>query len=205
VQQGLTEYLDEALPPGERERFEQHLAGWGVITALAHPDGLLAVTAAGRTGVFELRDGGLGRCLWQAELPYYLQWLGFSGDRLLAAGYDAAAEDPDGDNWEAVSGGGLISLALDGGDRLLDMALPPSIAWGYGANPIVLADKGSLYAIDRYAGLHFVDTAGGELRQLCAPQSNASLAIGHCELRGGSLYAGFSRGDYVVYRYGLGK
>lgn len=27
VQQALTEYLDEALPPGERERFEQHLAG----------------------------------------------------------------------------------------------------------------------------------------------------------------------------------
>lgn len=26
VMQGLTEYLDEALPPGEQERFQHHLA-----------------------------------------------------------------------------------------------------------------------------------------------------------------------------------
>jgi hypothetical protein len=92
------------------------------------------------------------------------------------------------------------------------VGLPDETAWGYGADPLVLAtDRQVVYVLGRDASLHAVDLNRRALRQLStaldeAPAAVAarSLGIGHAALRGDWLYAGFSRGGFRLLRYEVG-
>src|SRR5262249_5289085 len=138
-----------------RLSFHRELEGWGVISAMAAREELLAVAAADHLGLFQtaLHDGELtlSTCLWQVDLPCYVQWLAFNGDgRLLAGGYDPPTEDHHGDNWEATSGGCLNILSLQG-NLLLQAPLPDTTAWGYGNDALALSPDGSrVFALDRF-------------------------------------------------------
>jgi hypothetical protein len=88
--------------------------------------------------------------------------------------------------------------------------LPDATAWGYGADPVVLAPGSrDVYVLGRDASLHAVDVTGRSSHQLYAaleaPDGVAvsSLGIGHAAVRDGWLYAGFSRGGFRLLRYDL--
>lgn len=89
-------------------------------------------------------------------------------------------------------------------------ALPEATAWGYGADPLVLAPGGrEIYVLGRDASLHVIDLTSGASRQLCSAPAMLdgvgapSLGIGHAALHDGWLYAGFSRGGFWLLRYDL--
>ena len=193
---------------------DQALAGWGVISALAVSAAAnrLAVAAGLRVGVFGLacRSAGLrlGECLWEAPLRFHCQWLHFDEtERLWAGGYRPSSAAGGGD-WDACCGGGIDVFAVESGAHHFAAALPEATAWGYGADPIVLAAGGrELYVLGRDASLHVIDMTTGASHQLYSALealdsvAAPSLGIGHAALRGGRLYAGFSRGGFRLLRY----
>lgn len=197
--------------------YTQGLPDWGTLTALATDASgrLLAVGAAQRIGLFELEPSSsglkLGRCLWERSIPYLPQWTGIDAQqgRVLVAGYEDTDADPTGDDWDALSHGGFCVFSR-GGDLLLQALLPVATAWGYGADTVLpSSDYSRLYALDRSASLHAVSTETGATTQLYAglpPEQRTWLAspgIGHLEVMRGSIYAGFSRGGYRLFRYDL--
>ena len=203
--------------PG-RLRCEQALADWGVISALAvsAPNNRLAVAAGLRLGVFGLACSNaglqLGRCIWEALLAFHCQWLHFDeAERLWAGGHRPFAPVAVEDEWDACRGGGIDAFTVDDGTaHHVAATLPDATAWGYGADPIVLAADGrKLHVLGRDASLHLVDvTTGASHRCYNALQSldgvtAPSLGIGHAARREGWLYAGFSRGGFRLLRYGL--
>lgn len=209
---------DESTTEGARRlASSQALADWGVIGALAvtpHTD-RLAVAAGLRLGVFRLTRAGatlrLGECLWETALTFHCQWLHFDEvDRLWAGGHRASAAGSA--DWDACRGGGLSAFTDESGVPHFTVGLPDETAWGYGADPLVLAsDRRAAYVLGRDASLHVVDLNRRTLRQLYvaldAPAAVAahSLGIGHAALRGDWLYAGFSRGGFRLLRYEVGE
>ena len=196
---------------------DQVLTGWGMTSALevsAAAD-RLAVATGPRVGVFRLACGSaglrLGDCLWEAPLRCHCQWLHFDETgRLWVGGYRPSSSAADGGDWDACRGGGVDAFAVEGGAHLFTAALPEATAWGYGADPMVLAPGGhEVYVLGRDASLHVIDLTSGASRQLCrAPAmldgaAAPSLGIGHSALRDGWLYAGFSRGGFWLLRYDL--
>ena len=200
-----------------RLKYRQELAEWGMVTALAAAphSGLLAVASGARVGLFALEyDAGglrLVQCLWERTTPYYTQWIGFDPEqsRLLVAGYSPSPQNQDSYKWDECCGGGLVSFSLQG-ECLLESPLPEATAWGYGGVPVVLSRDGNiLYGVDRVAGLHSLSTRTGAMAQIYRGPAKLdgvrtpSLGIGHCDILQNCLYAGFSRGDYRLFRYEL--
>ena len=176
----------------------------------------LAVAAGPRLGVFELASSSagvrLGGCLWEAPVTFHCQWLHFDeADRLWAAGHRPPSSAEANDDGDACRGGGITAFAADGADRQITAALPEATAWGYGADPVVLAAGGrQLYVLGRDASLHVIDVTTGATHQPYPPLLEAtagvaqpSLGIGHMTLRDRWLYAGFSRGGFRLLRYVL--
>ena len=209
---------DEARTSGDARRlaWEQALADWGVVSALAVPAAAnrLAVAAGHRLGVFDLarsRAGlRLGDCVWEASLRFHCQWLHFDETARLWVGGYRSSPAADGGDWEACRGGGLAAFAVDSGAHHFTAALPEATAWGYGADPIVLAPgRGEVYVLGRDASLHVIDVTSRVSHQLCngldVPDGHEapSLGIGHAALRDEWLYAGFSRGGFRLLRYEL--
>jgi hypothetical protein len=206
----------KASAPPRRLGCDQALADWGTTSALAvSPLGdRLAVAAGSRIGVFNLTCGGAGLRLgarrWEAPLGFHCQWLHADEvGRLWAGGYRPSSSD-DGGDWDGCRAGGVGVFALETGARLFAAALPEVTAWGYGADPIVLAPGGSeVYALGRDGSVHAIDAMRGTSRQLyMAPamlddSAGPSLGIGHAALHAGRLYAGFSRGGFWLLRYRL--
>ena len=209
---------DEPTSEGARRlAANQVLADWGAIGALAvtpHAD-RLAVAAGPRLGVFNLMRAGvalrLGECLWETALTFHCQWLHVDeGDRLWAGGHRVSSADTS--DWDACGGGGLSAFTDESGVPHVTVGLPDETAWGYGADPLVLAtDRQAVYVLGRDASLHVVDLNSRAWRQLYtaldeAPATVAarSLGIGHAALRGDWLYAGFSRGGFRLLRYEVG-
>jgi hypothetical protein len=195
----------------------QALADWGVISALtvtAHAT-RLAVAAGPRLGVFNLLRSAallrLGECRWETALTFHCQWLHFDETgRLWTGGHRSSATDST--DWDACRGGGLASFTDESGVPHFAVALPDETAWGYGADPLVLAnDHRAVYVLGRDASLHVVDVNSRSVRQihtaLDGPTGAAttSLGIGHAALRGDWLYAGFSRGGFRLLRYDVGE
>ena len=116
-------------------------------------------------------------------------------------------------DWDACRGGGLSAFTDESGVPHFTVGLPDETAWGYGADPLVLAtDRQAVYVLGRDASLHVVDLNSRALRQLYAARDEApatvagrSLGIGHAALRGDWLYAGFSRGGFRLLRYDVGE
>jgi len=203
---------------GETRRLagNQVLADWGVISALAVTEqaNRLAVAAGLRLGVFDLtcsRAGlRLGECLWETTLSFHCQWLHFDGvEHLWTGGHRPSVDTAD---WDACRGGGLSAFIVESGAPRFTSELPDATAWGYGADPLVLAlDRRAVYVLGRDASLHVVDLTSRASRQLYAPLdaqdgvAAPSLGIGHAALRGNWLYAGFSRGGFRVLRYELAE
>lgn len=220
VSEPLASALDAASERGQHAplRWRQELADWGRVDALAaDADGtLLAVAAAGRLGLFHLSDSDHHLRprgpLWQAQLPFLCLWLAFdpAGEGLLAAGPCWGGAEPDSYGWDDLRGGLLQAFRLDG-RKALRAAMPEWTAWGYGGQPLVLPRDGAwLYAVDRRAGLHRVSLLSGESQLLWLGQpaanestASASLGIGHADIVGSHLYAGFSRGGYRLFHYRL--
>ena len=214
--------------PGDSGRLgcDQELAGWGVTTALAVPAAgdRLAVAAGQRLGMFTLAFEGskvrgsegrrvrLGARLWEAPLSFHCQWLHFDATgHLWAGGHRPHAAGADTGDWDACCGGGVERFAADSGGRRAIATLPEATAWGYGADPIVLAPDGHrLYVVCRDGSLQAIDVASGASHELCNDfaaldeVATPSLGIGHAALRDGQLYAGFSRGGFRLLRYDLG-
>jgi hypothetical protein len=173
----------------------------------------LAVAAAQRLGFFELsvspKGARLGECLWDTPLEFHCQWLHFdAAHRLWAGGFWPPASDASIDDWNACVGGGVQAFAIESGRRQFTSVLPEATAWGYGADPLVLSDDSrSLYALGRDASLQVIDVMTGATTRLCDPpeamDTRASLGIGHAAVRDGWLYAGFSRGGFLLIRYDL--
>jgi hypothetical protein len=193
---------------------DQALAGWGVTSALAVSAAAnrLAVAAGLRLGVFGLACSSaglrLGDCLWEAPLRFHCQWLHFDETaRLWAGGHRPSSSAADSGDWDACRGGGIDSFSVDSGARHFTAALPDATAWGYGADPVVLAPGcREVYVLGRDASLHVINVSRASHqidRALEALDGVAtpSLGIGHAALRGGSLYAGFSRGGFRLLRY----
>jgi hypothetical protein len=215
----LFEPIPASLEPssGEVKRLacDQLLAGWGVITALAisAAGNHLAVAAGHRLGVFGLARGAAGLrlddCLWEASLRTHCQWLHFDeAERLWTGGYQTPSSAATSDDWDACRGGGIDAFVVESGTQHVAVALPEETAWGYGADPIILApDCRELYVLGRDASLHVIDVttrashrlynALGALDEVTTP----SLGIGHAALHDGWLYAGFSRGGFRLLRY----
>jgi hypothetical protein len=126
---------------------------------------------------------------------------------LWAGGHRVSAADTS--DWDACRGGGLSAFTDESGVPHFTVGLPDETAWGYGADPLVLAtDRQAVYVLGRDASLHVVDLNSRALRQLYAALDEApatvaarSLGIGHAALRGDWLYAGFSRGGFRLLRY----
>jgi hypothetical protein len=198
------EYTDDPAQPGlfffapAPLACEQVLADWGVIDAVTvRPEaGRLVVAAGSRLGVFELLSTGaalrLGRCVWEAALAFQCQWLQI---------------DEAGRLWTG-GGGGVQRFGLDEGEDQFTATLPETAAWGYGADPVVLApDARELYVLGQGASLDAVDAVTGVSRRLFDPiegEAGApSLGIGHAALCNGRIYAGFSRGGFRLLRYAI--
>jgi hypothetical protein len=196
---------------------DQELADWGVIGALAvsASGDRLAVAAGPRLGVFNLSCGSagarLGDCLWEAALNVHCQWIEFDAHaRVWASGFLPPSSTASIDHWDACRGGQVEAFTVDRGARVFTAALPESTAWGYGADPVVLApDCRNIYVLGRDASLHAIDGATGASRCLydlpdtMNVMDGASMGIGHAALRDGWLYAGFSRGGFRLVRYDL--
>lgn len=215
----LFEPIAASLGPksGETGRLhcDQALAGWGVITALAVSAAAnrLAVAAGLRLGVFGLARSTaglrLGDCLWEAPLRFHCQWLHFDeAERLWAGGYRPSSSAATNDDWDACRGGGIDAFAVESGAHHISVALPEETAWGYGADPIVLAAGcRELYVLGRDGSLHVIDvTTRASHRLYNALEAldgvtPPSLGIGHAALRDGWLYAGFSRGGFRLLLY----
>jgi hypothetical protein len=210
----LFEPLGASPAPGlsGRLNYDQALADWGVISALAVSAAAdrLAVASARRLGVFALTCGRagvrLGDCLWEAPLGFHGQWLHFDGTECLwAGGYRPVSSATAGE--VDCRGGGIAVFALDGRVEVVTPALPEATAWGYGADPIVVAaDCRHAYVLGRDGSLHVADPATGVWRQLydaleAEDGGGPSLGIGHAAVRDGWLYAGFSRGGFRLLRY----
>lgn len=195
---------------------DQALAEWGAITALAlSPSAThLAVGAGTRLGVFSLVVNGtslrIGPCAWEAEAAFESQWLHIDDTTLWAGGFDPSSgtENEDGN---ACRGGAIEAFAVESGARTLRVGLPDVTAWGYGADPVVLAPGNRLiYVLGRDASLHVIDVRQG-IAQCCytspiaVEQENLSLGIGHATLRDRWIYAGFSRGGFRLFRYDLNQ
>jgi hypothetical protein len=185
------------------------LSDWDVVTALALEahTGMLAVAASARLALFDLdrdHDGTrLGRPRWETRLMQPARWIGFDRKGHLLVGSHEGRDD-DGTGWNACTGGTLAVRTIDGSE-VARASVPDEAAWGYGSDPIVLSEGGSIaYVVDRGAGLHAVDLATGVTRRLfdgVASPTKESLGIGHALRIGRHLYAGFSRGGYRVFRY----
>ena len=219
-------FLFEPIPPSwggatshgtQRLGGNQVLADWGVISALAVTEqaNRLAVAAGLRLGVFDLIGCGaglrLGECLWEAALSFHCQWLDFDEvERLWAGGHRPSAVDTA--DWDACRGGGLSAFIVPSGAPHFTIELPDATAWGYGADPLVLAlDRRAVYVLGRDGSLHVVDLTSRASHQLYAALdahdgvATPSFGIGHAARRGDWLYAGFSRGGFRVLRYELGE
>ncbi len=202
--------------PGQVRRLtaEQELADWGVVSALAvsASGARLAVAAGCRLGVFDLTAGRAGRrlgaCRWESLLPFHCQWMHVEeAGRLWAAGHRPSAAADSGD-WDACRGGALHAWSAETGTRDFAVELPDETAWGYGADPIVLAPDGhAIYVLGRDGSLHAIDRHRLDVRQLYRPSDAdaeaPSLGIGHAAVRDHCIYAGFSRGGFSLRRYGL--
>jgi hypothetical protein len=202
---------------GEPRRLacDQALAGWGVISALAVSAAAdrLAVAAGLRLGVFKLTPDSAGvrlsDCLWEAPVTFHCQWLQFDGaDRLWAAGHRSSSAAEASVGSDACAGGGVTVFAAERGRRQVTTALPEATAWGYGADPVVLAPGGrQLHVLGRDGSLHVVDMTTCATHQLYLPldvttaATVTSLGIGHMARRDRWLYAGFSRGGFRLLRY----
>lgn len=199
----------------DRLAHTQVLADWEVISALSvSPDGAwLAVASGPRLGVFSLSANAaglqLGAANWEAEVGYHCQWLHFdSAGHLWTGGYRVLPSDSDGGDWDACRGGGATAFDV-GGARVLETDLPDETAWGYGADPLVLSrDACRIFAVGRDGSLHVTASSKREPPICLYPGIDAhmdgeapSMGIGHAALRGGRLYAGFSRGGYRLLRY----
>ena len=196
---------------------DQGLADWGVTTALAvsEPACRLAVAAGSRVGVFSLTSGRaglrLGDCLWERPLGSYCQWLHFdTAGRLWAGGCRPPSSLVADDEWDGCSGGSVEAFAVEGGEPLVKAALPGTTAWGYGADPIVLAPgEGEAYVLLSDGSLYVVDLTSKASRRLYVAPAlldgvrARSLGIGHLAFRDDWLYAGFSRGGFWLLRYDL--
>ncbi|NOT25830.1 MAG: hypothetical protein HOP16_06970 [Acidobacteria bacterium] len=193
---------------------DQALADWGAITALGVSASAtrLAVGAGTRLGVFALHasDTGvkIGPCAWEANVAFESQWLHIGDDALWAGGFRPSPSAESGD-WNACRGGSIEVFAIDSGARTRAIDLPEETAWGYGADPVVLApDYRRAYVLGCDASLHVVDIRKRVTRQLYASplgreEGDLSLGIGHADLRDKWLYAGFSRGGFRLFRYDL--
>ena len=200
---------------GETRRLacDQVLPDWGVIGALAVSPAAdrLAVAAGPRLGVFELACSGaglrLGGCLWEAPLRFHCQWLHFDNANVWAGGHRPPSSAAASDDWDACCGGGITAFAADSGTDLVTVTLPDATAWGYGADPVILANGGrTLYVLGRDASLEIIDTTAGASHRLygrveTTDDVTPSLGIGHLARRDGWLYAGFSRGGFRLLRY----
>lgn len=228
------EFTDDAAQPGvflfeplaeapewtsadpRRLGWDQVLAGWGVVSALAVSPTAdrLAVAAGQRLGVFSLTCGSsglrFGDCLWEAPLRFHCQWLHFGEPiGLWAAGHRPSLAGAQGGDWDACRGGSIDALGVDDGAQQFSAVLPEATAWGYGADPVVMA-RGAreVYVLSRDGALHAINMNTGVAHQLyeaLEPRDVAvtSLGIGHAALRDGWLYAGFSRGGFRLLRYDL--
>lgn len=215
-------FLFEPLPApiepasGEPGRLgcDQALAGWGVVSALAVSAAAhrLAVASEQRLGVFSLTSSRaglrLGDCLWEAPLTFHCQWLEFdASERLWAGGHRPPSSGAAGNDWDLCCGGAIDAFTADSGAHHVTAALPEATAWGYGSDPIVLAEGGrEIYVLGRDASLHVMTVTTGAVHQLHtaveADIAAPSLGIGHATMRDGAIYAGFSRGGFRLLRYG---
>ncbi|MBF8300948.1 MAG: hypothetical protein HW394_1318, partial [Acidobacteria bacterium] len=174
----LFEPIAASHAPGVPRRLgcDQALADWGVTSALAVSPAAhrLAVAAGTRVGVFSLACGSaglrLGDCLWEAALRFHCQWLHFDETgRLWVGGYRPSSSAAGGDDWDSCRGGGVDAFAVDAGAHLFTAELPDATAWGYGADPMVLAPGGrEVYVLGRDASLHVIDLTSRASRQLCS-------------------------------------
>jgi len=215
----LFEPVVRSFEPGAETRrlaCDQALTDWGVVSGLAvSPSATrLAVAAGHRLGVFDLRDTGaglrLGACLWDATLTFHCQWLHIDEvGRLWSGGHRPLAAADRGD-WDACRGGGIHTWAVDTGAHDFAVELPDPTAWGYGADPLVLAPGcREIYVLGRDASLHVIDLRSRASRRVYGAVETSdkvaapSLGIGHAAMREGWLYAGFSRGGFRLLRYDL--
>jgi hypothetical protein len=206
--------VDPPRDPPERLRYEQKLADWGVIGALAisSSSDRLAVAADTRLGVFDLAASSEGLqlrdCLWESTLGCVGQWLYFgAGGRLWAGGHRPLISGGGSEDGEACRGGGIHVFERDGGGSPWRVSLPEETAWGYGADPIVLSEgERDLFVLGRDASLTAIDMRTGQSRRLYGAidqtdTASGSRGIGHAAARGRWIYAGFSRGGFRLLRY----
>jgi hypothetical protein len=212
------EYTDDPARPGvflfepirvsARLGADQMLADWGIIGAVAvsNDHRHLVVAAGQRLGTFELSVTGaglsLGSCLWEAALAFHCQWLHIDdAGSVWTGGPRPSANDGE----EPCNGGGVQRFDLDSRADDFRAALPEETAWGYGADPVVLAaGSRTLYVLGRDASLHVIDVSGSARTwcpALAGPASDASLGIGHAAIRNDRIYAGFSRGGFRLLTY----
>lgn len=199
--------------PVSRLASEQVLDDWGVVSALAVSAAgtRVAVAAGPRLGVFDLTAGPaglrLGVCRWESALSFHCQWIQFDEiGRLWAAGYRPSAAGSD--DWDACRGGALHVANAGTGAREFGVELPDTTAWGYGADPIVPASNWRhVHVLGRDASLHVVDVHSRATRQTHRSRDTDPamplLGIGHAAMRDRSIYAGFSRGGFRLWRYDL--
>jgi hypothetical protein len=194
---------------------EQTLADWGVVSALAaSPSGtLLAVASGPRFGLFDLEVSPagvrLGPCVLESRLPFHGRWLQFDeADRIWIAGHRQSTDA--GNDRDECGGGHLVVLSRPAGAPELAVDLPDVAAWGYGADPIVLAPGcREVYVLGRDGSLHAIDlsrrVAHAVYRGVETPGGGTipSLGIGHAAMRDRSIYAGFSRGGFRLLHYAL--
>ncbi len=194
-------------------RYRQALADWGVITALALSGSgqLLAVAAGSRIGVLSLdADSGgeiqIEQLLWERKVASVISWLHFTEDSndLLIGGCSLSAVDDTGADWESLKGGELSAFDLTAGGQRWLSELHVDLAWGNGGDPLVyVPGRKQIAGVDRTGSLYLFDLAGGHASQFTGAQSGKSMGIAHATWLDDSIYCGFNRGGYYVFRYAL--
>jgi len=194
-------------------RYRRELGDWGIVTALAlsNCQQMLAVAAGQRLAVFQLsydrhKNVALEQSLWERTMACTISWLHFSQDSedLLVAGCSLSCKDDNGADWDALSGGTLASLDRQTGESRWHQELGITLAWGNGGDPLVyVAGRKLIAGVERTGALYIWNLSGGSAQAASQPQSRESMGIAHIARLGSSIYCGFNRGGYNLFKYSL--
>jgi hypothetical protein len=173
------------------------LGSWGMVTALAAADGLLAVGGEEHVSVVATDGDGVGSPAWATNVGFEPSVLVWDKSVLWAAG---SAHDPtiDDYDWTARHGGGFAALDPVDGRLLVSGRFDDDLAWGTGGVAVVVVD-GALCGFGRRGELHLYDTRDGTPIATTAPVAGESLGIAHGAVLGGHVVYGFNRAGYRLW------
>jgi hypothetical protein len=195
-------------PIYDSQEFDLLFEDWGTVNNVAVNESKtkLAIAAAGRLGIFEIRSSEagvkLGNQLREVETSFLPQLCMFQNENLVIAGPEpSAAGDQE---WDLLGEGGFAIVDCEKGEFICRYNFDENLAWGNGGTPAV-AHRRMLYGVNRRGAAFSWVLSTGQKTEASPPMvpEGLSLGIGHATFDGLSLWAGFNRGNYFIHRYSV--